>query len=258
MKKSVLLDKLISMTGKSKEEIEPSLTHIHIQLCGVSGEGGRFGEASIPSEYSSLFLDNAPAKDAQKTIFKQLEKYVESFKRFYTERQEGDPMPVKSVYLWSEAKGNGKSSTASALLNEFMMVGWKASVALNHPWFKPPAYFFDVNEFQTLYNKFTRHGIATILAEDASLAYYEMMEKASNAPLIVFDDIGVRSATEAFRADLHTIINKRIVNGLPSIYTSNHPLDYLSEVFDERLADRVRDNCIVMEFKGQSKRGVKK
>lgn len=258
MKKSVLMEKLIEMTGKPKEVIEPSLTHIHIQLCGVSGEGGRFGEADIPSEYSSYFLSNAPARKNQEKIYQQLEKYVKSFKRFYTEGDKEDSAPLKSVYLWSANKGNGKSSTSAALLNEFMMMGWKASVALNHPWFKPPAYFFDVNEFQTLYNKFTRNGIASILAEEASMTYYEMMEKASNAPLVVFDDIGVRSATEAFRADLHTIINKRIVNGLPSIYTSNHPIDYLEEVFDERLADRVRDNCIVLEFKGASKRGVKK
>ena len=256
MKKSVLKKKLIKMTGKTAEEIEPIITHVYVQLCGVSGNGGKFGEAHVPKEFSDFFLDDAPARETQEAIYKKLEGYVESFKRYYNPQPDDDP--IKNVYLWSNEKGNGKTSTAAALLNEFMILGWKASISLNHSWDKPPAYFLDVNELQALYNKFTRHGVAAEIAEEASREYYAMMDRASTAPLVVFDDIGVRSASEAFRADIHTIINKRMVDNLTSIYTSNYPLTYMQEIFDERLYDRIRANCYEIQFKGKSQRGNKK
>lgn len=254
VKKSVLKDKLIKMTGKSAEEIEPLITHIYVQLFGVSGNGGKFGEAHIPREFSDYFLENSPVAQKQGDIYRTLTRYVETFKRYYNPK-EGDK-PICNIYLWSNEKGNGKSTTAAALLNEFMIMGWKASVSLSRSWDKPPAFFLDVNELQALYNKFTRNGIAQEIAEEASREYYRLIDKATVAPLVVFDDIGVRSATEAFRGDIHTIINKRMVDGLTSIYTSNFPLKYMAELFDERIYDRIHANCIDINFKGQSMRGV--
>jgi DNA replication protein DnaC len=258
MKKKTLLDKIVKDLGKSEEEVLPSISHIHVQLCGASGTGGRFGEARVPFEYSDLFLSNSPAKDGQKKIYKALESYVESFKRDFrkTGNPEEDEVPIKNLYLWSHKKGTGKTSTAAALLNEYMFLGWKASVAFKSSMKRPPAYFLDVNNFQTTYNKFTRNGIAREIAEETSREYYEMMDIASTAPLVVMDDLATRSATEAFRADLHDIINKRMVSGLPTIYTSNEPVSELETIFDERLADRIKNNSIALEFKGSSHRKV--
>ena len=72
----------------------------------------------------------------------------------------------------------------------------------------------------------------------------------------MLDDIGVRDATDGFRGDLHTVINARVTNQLPTIYTSNIALDQLWQVFGERrLADRVGDLCREIEFVGESKKG---
>ncbi|WVS22290.1 DNA replication protein [Enterococcus phage vB_EFaS_ZC1] len=258
MRKQTLLEKLKLVTGKTDKELNPTLSHIHIQLCGGSGTGGKFGAAKVPYDYSDNFLFNSPARVTQEKIYKQLEVYVGSFKRDFIKdgNVNQDERPIKNLYLWSENKGNGKTSTAAALLNEYMFMSWQASVIRKTNMKQPPAYFLDVNSFQTLYNKFTRNGIAKDIAEKTSREYYEMMELAESAPLVVFDEIGNRSATEAFRADLHDIINKRMVNKLPSIFTSNHPIDYLEQVFDERLADRVRERTIVYHFEGDSHRGI--
>lgn len=258
MKRETLRQKLIQATGKSPEAIDPILTHIHISLCGVSGSGGVFGEIKIPSEYNDYFLFNSPSKDTQKSAHKKLTEYSKTYGRFYEPVPDGEKETIKSVYLWSDAKGNGKTSTACALLNEFVFTGWQASAIYKRPLDTPPAYFFDLGVFQGYYNRFSRQGIAQDIAEKASREYYEMMDKASTAPLVVFDDIGLRSATEAFRADLHTVINKRMMLGLPSIYTSNVPLENLETIFDERLADRVRENCVEIHFEGGSKRGIHK
>ena len=253
MKKSTLLQKLVLETGKPSEQISPTLSHIHLQLFGLSGESGKFGAAKIPLEYNDLFLFNSPAKDAQKSVYKPLEDYIKSFRR-YLKEPEGDT--IRNLYLWSEEKGNGKTSTAAALLNEYMFASWRSSVKNRATIPQPPAYFLDVNSFQTLYNRFNRQGVSREITEEASQRYYSEMDVAKTAPFLVMDDIGVRSATEAFRADLHEVINYRMVKNLPSIYTSNLPLADMEQVFDERLYDRMRDKTIVLKFSGGSKRGA--
>lgn len=253
MKKLILLEHLSKITKQPKENIAPMLTSIFISLYGASGSGGRFGSANIPFEYSDLFLWNSPAKDMNEDIYKTLEKYVASLPRAFKKGEE----PIRNLYLWSANPGNGKTSSAVALLNEFMFVGYRVSLATKSPQKLPAAYFFDVNEFQTLYNTFNRQGIAEEVSKPASITYYDMMTSAKEAPLVVFDDIAVRSATEAFRADLHSVINFRVANNKPSIYTSNKPIGELKTVFDERLYDRVNSNALKIEFKGVSQRGAK-
>ncbi|GMK47594.1 hypothetical protein PghCCS26_47240 [Paenibacillus glycanilyticus] len=120
-----------------------------------------------------------------------------------------------------------------------------------------PAYFLDVNEWQTDYNAFNRPRVPDEIAAPAAARYYTAQRTAMAAPFLVADDIGVRDASEAFRADLHTVINARVAGGLPTVYTSNIPLAELGTLFDRRLADRVRDLCGELTFKGESKRGMR-
>lgn len=83
------------------------------------------------------------------------------------------------------------------------------------------------------------------------------MVSAQTARFAVFDDIGVRDATDGFRGDLHSVINGRVTAGLPSVFTSNIPLAGMETVFDRRLADRMRDQTIEYSFVGVSKRGLR-
>src|SRR5699024_9645367 len=120
-----------------------------------------------------------------------------------------------------------------------------------------PAIFLDVNEWQTIYNEINRPRVPDHIAEPASAKYYREMERARTAPFAVYDDIGVREASEGFRGDLHAIINHRTTNGLPTVFTSNLPIEDMAQVFDERLYDRMRDMCAVIHFDGESKRGMR-
>ncbi|WP_449600347.1 hypothetical protein [Paenibacillus sp. Marseille-Q9583] len=96
------------------------------------------------------------------------------------------------------------------------------------------------------------------IAEPASREYYRRLQAAKLTPFVVIDDIGVRDATEGFRGDLHSVINYRVTNAMPTVYTSNVLMDDLATVFDKRLADRIRDMCIEIRFIGESKRGLRK
>jgi DNA replication protein DnaC len=57
------------------------------------------------------------------------------------------------------------------------------------------------------------------------------IQRTQTAPFAVLDDIGVRSASEAFRSYVHAIVNYRTANGLPTVFTSNLPIEEMAHGF---------------------------
>lgn len=228
----------------------PSFIAIH----GYSGTGGRNGNANLPNDYRLLTLATSPVRGEQSEAYKLIDAYVKTFSRAFADGNQR----IKSLYLYSAEPGTGKTTSACAVLNEYIMRTYIGMRSKGETPPQRPVYFLDCNRWQTDYNSFTRNGIPKDIAEVASERYYRTMEIAKVVPFMVCDDIAVRSASEAFRADLHTVINERVTNGLPTVYTSNIAMDELDTVFDRRLADRIRDMCVTVNFVGNSKRGMRK
>src|SRR5690625_1161892 len=85
-----------------------------IALNGLDGASGRVGNSGLPADYRGITLANSPVKADQPAVYALLERYVETFKR------EGGPdEQIKSLYLWSESPGTGKTTTAAALISEW-------------------------------------------------------------------------------------------------------------------------------------------
>lgn len=224
----------------------PSFLAIH----GYDGRGGRAGNAGIPDDYRLLTSQSDVIHEirrAQPVLNEIIDAYIDLLA--------GDD--VKSLYLYSRSPGTGKTTTAAALLNEYITAHYIGSLKRKVAPSEMPAYFLDVNAWQTLYNEFNRPRVPEFIAEPAGAKYYRMMQRARSANFAVLDDIGVRDASEPFRADLHAIINDRVTAGKPTVYTSNVLMDELSAVFDARLADRIRDRCVMIAYKGESKRGMR-
>lgn len=230
-------------------EYMPIMTDACVAFHGLNGDGGRVGAANVPTDYRYVTLANSPVRASQPEIYKMLDAYVATFERQF----EPYGKRIKSLYLYSVNPGTGKTTTAVALLNAWLVAHFLGSLKRGRQPLQQPAYFLDVNEFQMWYN------LATMTKDDVELSTIrELIETCQRVPFLVMDDIGVRGATDAFRAYLHTIINYRVTNALPTVYTSNLPIEELARVFDERLYDRIRDQCAVLHFEGKSKRGIRK
>lgn len=213
------------------------------EMCGASiAVKARYAAAGIPQDYQGIYLDNSPAKDDQPEVYKALEKYVETFGQ--------EDVRIKNVYLFSRATGTGKSTSAAALLNEWIRRRFLYHVKKGEQVPEVLGLFLDVTEWQNEYN------MAAMTKDDESMTKIATdIKRYSTVPFLVCDDIGVRGASEAFRGYLHTILNARTTNNLPTVYTSNEDMDSLATTFDQRLYDRVRDQTVVLAFKGESKRG---
>jgi DNA replication protein DnaC len=234
-------------------------TDLCVNICphlnALHNKGGRHTIANLPSEYALVNLQNSPVRKEQTKIYERLTKYTETFTRQF----ETNADRIKSIYCWSSAPGTGKTTTASALLNSYLVTHYIGSLQRGLTPATRPVYFLDVNEWQSIYNEFNRPRVPDHIAEPAAARYYRMLDYAKSAEFAVLDDVGVRDCTEGFRGDLHSVVNYRVTNGLPTVYTSNLPLAELPSVFGEqRLYDRIRDQTIEFLFEGTSKRGLRK
>jgi DNA replication protein DnaC len=231
--------------------MQPNLLAPIFSMHGYSGTGGRVANAGTPADYRLLTVANSPARKEQEYVYGRIDKYITTFNRMF----DANADRIKSLFLWSESPGTGKTTTAIAVLNEWMIAHYLGSLKRERQAAQTPAYFLDCNDWQTLFNEFNRSNVPKEVAEPASREYYRRMHAAKTAPFVVIDDLGVRDATTAFRGDLHSVINHRTTNAYPTVFTSNLPIEEMATVFDQRLYDRVRDQCAVLYFSGESHRG---
>ncbi|QIG62558.1 DNA replication protein [Sporosarcina phage Lietuvens] len=211
-----------------------------IALNGLNGKGGRIGAAGVPDGYEGVTLANSPARQSQGAIYESLARYADTFT--------GDD--VKSAYLWSANPGTGKTTSAIGLLHEYIARNYIAALKRGEQPAQIMGVFLDVNAFQSDYNL-----AAMTHDEDAMKRIGARIKRVQQAPFAVLDDVGVRSSTEAFTGYLHAIINHRVANAMPTVFTSNASIEELKDVFTPRLYDRIRDNAGVIHFAGESKRG---
>src|SRR3990167_2105770 len=76
------------------------------------------------------------------------------------------------------------------------------------------------------------------------------INRLSNAPVLVLDDLGVGNHTDWSRGIVYQVIDKRYRDCKQTIITTNLSINKLSEVVDDRIASRLCDG-IVIEMQGK-------
>lgn len=249
-----------------------------VAMHGLSGTGGRVAAANVPADYRLVTVANSPARASQPQVYRAVDEYVTTLGRQFEDEYEaqverlvakGIPKEkarvqaqTKSLYLWSTNTGTGKSTTASAILNSYLVTHYLGSLKRNRQALQCPAYFLSVNNMQQTHNK-THMPASLSTKEKLGEELIREIERAKKTPFLVMDDLAVRKATNSFAGILYDICDYRTSNKLPTVFTSNKSLDELREYFfDEdpegKIVDRIRDMAGVIGFTGESRRGMRR
>ncbi len=131
------------------------------------------------------------------------------------------------LYIYSGTKGSGKTMLACCLINEIAK-RYKGSIK-----------FINVLDFLDM----TKKGFNGESEENAYIR---------KAGLLVLDDIGVQMSKEWIDTVFYQLINDRYVNRLPTVYTSNVPIESLR--MDDRITDRIESTTFVVKLPEESVR----
>lgn len=92
---------------------------------------------------------------------------------------------------------------------------------------------------------------------DAEEPYDKLFDQVRNAPLLVLDDLGAQAATPWAAEKLFQIINHRFNAQLPTVFTTNTPLESMDERLRTRLTDPMFTQvCLLEESGGRAHAGA--
>lgn len=80
-------------------------------------------------------------------------------------------------------------------------------------------------------------------------------ETVADAPLLLLDELGAAKSSEWTEEITFRLIDRRYVQCLPMIITSNLPLHRLRDVLGDRVSSRLRQMCAMVAIKGDDRRG---
>ena len=146
-------------------------------------------------------------------------------KNYETFQEEG-----KGLYLYSEAKGSGKTRMAASIGNAIVKVkriGVKYSTTLDL-----------LGEIKKTFDK------------DSEVTESDLIESMKKVEVLILDDVGVENPTPWVKSIFYSILDGRMNNKKVTIFTSNLSMDQLEH--DDRLKSRIEKMAIPIEFPSES------
>lgn len=125
------------------------------------------------------------------------------------------------LYIFSKAKGSGKTMMACCVANELIH---RFGISVK---------YVSAQEYIEL--------MRSNIDSDR-----ETIDSMKECNLLIIDDIGAESDKEWAKSVIFNLVDRRTSNFLPTIYTSNYELDKLKE--DDRTVDRIMASTVQMAF----------
>lgn len=197
----------------------------------------RICRANIPKKYKDARIENflvdiypEGAQEGIKQIVLQCSNYIKYFERIKT--MDG----CTGLYLYSGAKGSGKTrmacSIANGILDKGIAVHYCTSVEL-------------LDRFRSTFNYQNKEMDAESLTT--------IMHYLINVPVLIIDDIGTEKQTDWVMEKLFEVIDSRVSNNGITIYTSNFPMAQLT--LGTRIISRINESATKIKFPEVSIRG---
>lgn len=216
------LDDIRLFDAGTGQMLEDESGYIYLLLSPRSRAEKEFRKvrAMMPFEFMELTAKDFKWNKYKADVTKpkdMVNKYILNYMRF---KDNG-----MGLYIHSGTKGSGKTMLSCCLVNE-----------INNR-YAGVSKFVNILDFLEM----TKKGFNG--NDDDIKALYQ-------ANLLVLDDIGVQMSKEWIDTVLYRLINERYINRLPTIYTSNVPVDRLK--MDDRITDRIESTTYPVSLPEES------
>lgn len=186
--------------------------------------------AEIPQAFRGLTLQTFRAdayreKESRRRITDACQIVKAYLDNFDEQRRDG-----MGLYIWSRAKGSGKTLMAAGIANELLKghpVKFAVSAAI-------------LQEIKNSWRK------------DAEYSESRLLDALCTVDILVIDDFGVETPAGWINDRFYQIINERYINRKVTVFTSNDPLDSLH--YDDRITNRIKERTYQISFPEESVR----
>lgn len=190
-----------------------------------------YEKALIPENQRYFFKMYLDEKRSDIDAYDRLKEINDNIKTFVEEGQ--------NIYIYSKVCGNGKTSWSIKLAQTYINQIWsKCKLECKVLFINVPRYLLALKDNITEKSDYITH----------------IKENVLKCDLVIWDDISNKYGTEFELTNLLSILDYRISNNKANIYTSNIAPKDLPQYMGERLASRIANFSLNVEFIGGDKR----
>lgn len=210
-------------------------SHVSGSPAFVSDPNVLFSDTEIVTTYPEYFSNRTldrfvlnlysfgPNRDKAQKALDVVTKYINSFALIVSRYGGG------GLYFYSKERGSGKTFLSTILGNELSKRGRRVR------WYSM------INLLQEIKAGYDR---------DSSASSSEIINQCKNAEVLILDDIGVEKQSAWVNETMYSILDFRMTQCKPTIFTSNHRPHELS--YDERIVDRISRMTELVELPEES------
>lgn len=162
-------------------------------------------------------------QDKAQAAYDKVKKYIDGYAMIVAQYNGG------GLYFYSRERGSGKTFLSTILGNELSKRGRRVR------WYNMTNL---LQEIKACYDR------------ESATSSAEIINLCRNAEVLILDDIGVEKQSAWVNETMYTILDYRMTQCKPTIFTSNHRPSELS--YDERIIDRITRMTELVEMPEES------